>query len=99
MSIASAAPRTINPARARAWSAQAQLAAANIPPAPANHLIPGLMGLALARQHINIPVPAPDTPVAPAPPATANTPLVNALLATTGMPPPEHASQTLPSVR
>ena len=33
---------------------------------------------AIAKILINTPAPEPDTPVAPAPPATANTPLVNA---------------------
>ena len=35
MSTASAAPRTINPARVKAWSALATPAATNTPPAPA----------------------------------------------------------------
>ena len=39
---------------------RAQLAAANIPPAPANHLIPGLMALVLARRPINTSVSALD---------------------------------------
>ena len=54
---------------------------------------------AIAKAPINMPAPAPDTPVAPAPPVAANTPPANAHPVTTGMPPPEHASQTLPSVK
>ena len=35
------------------------------------------MAFVLAQQPINIPAPAPATPVAPAPPVATNTPLVN----------------------
>ena len=78
---------------------QAQLAAANIPPAPANHLIPGLMGLALARQHINTLVPAPATPVAQAPPVVASMLNVPVLPVINGIRLVEHVRLTAQSVR
>ena len=64
--------------------ALAQLAAEDIPPAPANHLIPGLMGLALARQPINTPVPALDIQAGRVLPAAENILNVNVPLGMNG---------------
>ena len=71
----------------------------NIPPAPVNHLIPGLMALALARQHINTLVPAPATPVAQAPPVVENILNVNAPVVINGMQPVEHVRLTAQYVK
>ena len=52
-----------------------------------------------ASPNTNTPAPAPDTPVAPAPPVAANTPPVNAPVATLGMQLVESVNQVAPSVR
>ena len=79
--------------------ALAQLAAEDIPPAPANHLIPGLMGLALARQHINTPVLALDIQAGRALLAAENILNVNVPVAINGMQRVEHVRLTAQSVR
>ena len=78
---------------------QALPAAENIPPAPVNHLIPGLMALALARQPINTLVLVLDIQAGRVLPAAGNTPLVNAPVAINGMQRVEHVRLTAQYVR
>ena len=52
------------------------------------------MAFVLAQQPINIPVPAPATPVAQAPPVVENIPPVNAPVVINGMQPVEHVRLT-----